>query len=228
MKATYIIYKAHVCTNMYTPYVTLSTKNQSIQFCACLIIRATVMCIFPWFKQSLILDKMNHRRSGDHCALSENEMYGHNLQKMNHHRRRGTAMIFRKWTTEEGVWPWSSENEPQKKGNSHDLLRTNHRRKGNGDGSGRQPEIKRYPTHSKGGPAFAWSKTLSVDTPLEANNWHYTVFSVTVPELKVLFVLALHLSCVQNNTALTCDKISWRKTTLRTPDPSYCIQKDRI
>ena len=172
------------------------------------------MCIFPRFKQSLILDKMNHRRSGDHCALSENEMYGHNLQKMNHHRRRGMAMIFRKRT--------------MKKGNSRDLLRTTHRRKGNGDGSGCQPEIKRYPTHSKGGPAFALSKTLSVDPPLEANNWHYTVLSVTVPELKVLFVLALHLSCVQNNTALTCDKISWRKTTLRTPDPSYCIQKDRI
>ena len=51
-------------------------------------------------------------------------------------------MIFRKRTTEEG----------------------------NGDGSGSQPEIKCYPTHSKGGPAFAWSKTLSVDASLEVNN----------------------------------------------------------
>ena len=38
-----------------------------------------------------------------------------------------------------------------------------------GDGSTHQQATKSYSTQSKGGPAFAWSKTLSVDAPLEAN-----------------------------------------------------------
>ena len=62
-----------------------------------------------------------------------------------------------------------TELEHKDKQKEEDAEKELAKKKKHSDDSGHQPATKSYPTRSKGGPAFTWSKTLSVDAPLEAN-----------------------------------------------------------